>query len=151
MKALPVVSISIPDQKKGVLKIFDQLAIMEFRRRKGARSRLAVKAFEEYIDKHYPGNPQTLLFNQSKLLDPRRERAAINFLRFRIKLPIRLIANIVGRSTGHVYNICKKTGTIKVSYIPKNQKFPCHTYRKRFQAFMRGEYREPKEAFRFRG
>lgn len=142
-----VVSFSVPPDKNQVLKLFDELAMREYRRRKGARSKLILKAMQEYLDHHYPGQPQPPLFNLQRLFDPHRDRAAIAFLRNQHKLSVRKISKIVGRSIHYVYDVCEKVGAIEEPpRWPKGRRFPYETYRKAFERFMNGIPLE--EAFR---
>lgn len=142
-----VISISVPPDKQPILKRIDELALREYRRSKGARSKLTLKAWQEYLDNHYPGNPQPPLFNLSRLQDESMDKRAIIFLRIHRKLGFKRIAKIVGRSVGYVYDTCKDLKEIKP--IRYGGRFPFETYRKRFEALMKGEYATPQEAFRF--
>jgi len=143
-----VISLSIPRDMQAVLKAFDELALLEYRRRKGTRSKLILRAMKEYVDHHYPGNPQTPLFDQTRLHDPGRIKAAINFLRFQRKLSIRKISKIVGLSKSEVHRVCERVG-FDVQPLSFKGRFPYDAYRERLKDFMAGRYATPREAFTF--
>ena len=138
-----IITVSIPHEKAHILNRFNQLVRVE--RLRGGRSELVVRAMKEYIDHHWPGNPQQTFQLPSPSLDPHRDRAAINFLRFQVKLPIRQICKIVRRSTGYVLEACHSpTGFRGITIEKKMLKI----YRKRFEGWMAGRYESLKEAFR---
>jgi len=144
MKSTPkeriVVSISVPPEKRHILEQFDKLVRLE--RLKRGRSELTIRAWKEYIDHHWPGNPQQT-FMLPSTTDPHRDKAAINFLRHHVRLPIRQIAKVVGRSNAYVLEACGATRfrgvRVKATTI--------RLLRERFRGFMEGRYKTPKEAF----
>ena len=117
---------------------------------------------EEYYERHWPGNPQkALLVSLPKPVDNRRierRNAAIVFLRFRSKLPYRMIAKVVGESYGSVRRVCKRVleyglyqefnGRRRPKSILKKN---LESYRKRYRMFLRGEINKLDEAFKFGG
>lgn len=140
-KQRTIVTISVPSEKKHILERFDKLVRVE--RNKGGRSALTIRAWREYIDHHWPGNPQKTLPQPSRA-DPHKDRAAINFLRHHAKLPLRQIAKIVGRSLGYVHEACGKTAFRGRRVNRKTIRI----YKERFHAFMEGRYSTTREAFR---
>jgi len=135
-----LVTINVPPDKRHILEKFDKLVRLE--RLRGGRSELTIRAWKEYIDHHWPGNPQQTFYLPS-IADPHRDRAAINFLRHQAKLPITQIAKIVGRSVGYVYKACGSSGFRAVRVKAKTLRL----LKERFKGFMEGRYESPKEAF----
>jgi len=138
-----VVSISVPIEEKHVLEQFDKLARLE----RIGRSELTIRAWKEYIDHHFPGNPQTVLM-PPPIADPTRDRAAINFLRYRIKLPFRQIAKIVGRSKGYVIKWATTHGRGEGYRGMRVNPGTLRKYRERFRGWIEGRYDTLEEAFR---
>lgn len=135
-----LVSISVPDKKKHILEKFDALVAIE--RPKGKRSELTIRAWKEYVDHHWKGNPQST-FPLPAIADPHRDRAAIMFLRYRVKLPLSQIARIVNRSLGYVHKAC---GSSDFRASKVNVKM-LRLLKERFHGFIQGRYETPKEAF----
>jgi len=135
----------VPPEKRHILEQFDKLVRLE--RLRAGRSELTIRAWKEYIDRHWPGNPQLTLM-PPPIADPTRDRAAINFLRHRVRLPVRQIARIVGRSKSYVTKWSTTHGRgEKLRGIRVNER-TMRTYRERFLAWMRGRYETLEEAFR---
>lgn len=133
-----IVSFSVPPEDQWVIDRLNVLARMEGGRR--ARSRYILMLLKEGIARHSHGNPQLKLMP----VDPRRDKAAINFLRHRMHLPIRQISRIVDRSPPYVLKACGATGF-------RGRKVSLETlriYRERFKGWMTGRYETLEEAFK---
>jgi len=135
-----LISFSVKPEYKHILDQFDKLVAIE--RPRGGRSALLLRAMKEYLDHHWPGNPQQTFVLPSPA-DPHRDKAAINFLRHRVRLPIRQIAKIVGRSIPYVQKACGVTEFRGERIAPKTVRL----FKERFRGFMEGRYKTPKEAF----
>lgn len=133
-----IVSFSVPPKDRWVIDRLNVLARIEGGKR--ARSRYILMLLKEGIAKHSHGNPQSRLTP----VDPRRDKAAINFLRHRLHLPIRQICRIVDRSAPYVLKACGATGF-------RGRRVKAETleiYRERFKGWMIGRYETLEEAFK---
>ena len=156
LKVRVIISINVPKDKAQIVELFDELARVE----RMSRSELALRAFKEYLENHWPGNPQRSIVNPTlpalPALDPARAEArirrAIVFLRFSAKLSYKQVADVVGKSYGYVYRLCSELGRFdnrrsNFRGAAKAFKKNILKYRKRFRAYVEGRFQEPEEAF----
>lgn len=143
------VSISIPSTFESLLKTFDRLARMEYGRK--GRSRLMIRAMDEYVQRHYPGNPQGVLADEPETeIDGSlftREKAGVVFLKVKCRLSIRQIAKVTYLSRSAIYRILKEEGVKSKPAYQKKNTFEVNLWRERWMLFKRGM--GPEEAFNF--
>ncbi len=146
-----ITSLSLPPDSREVLKWFDIRAKADG----VSRSKLIYHAMREYRKNHWKGNPQTFLEDSPSEIpqfsDPHRDKAAINFLRNIVGMPIRDISLIVERSIGY---IVKSLGKTRGKKRPRRTKQQIHffrmnliKYQEGFRLFMDGKKRL-REAFK---
>jgi len=104
------------------------------------RSKLLRQAMEEYVERHFPGNPQTILFDVDDVnpfeYQQARLEAGVRRLKSKCKLSIRQICRVTSIGRGRVQRIVKG---IKVKPIRLGKgKFDVNGWRHKWRLFKRG-------------
>ena len=160
------ITINIPSEKREILDNFDALVRLETGKDYGGRSEWVLKALEEYYQHHWPGNPQKPLLvslpKPAENMKVSRRNATIVFLRFKCYLPYRKIAQVVEEGYDAVRRVCKRHSSKYPDFYKefngrKRPRIPAENwerslklYRKRYRMYLRGEFKGPDEAFKFR-
>jgi len=137
-----IISISVPGKYKPVLEAFDRLVRLE--RCKYGRSELTIRAWQEYLERHSLGNPQTVLEDRAASEETRLQ-AGVRYLKVKCKLSIRQIAQITGRGRGTVQRVVKGVDVKPV--LVRKGNFDLNVWRQRWILFKQGVPAE--EAFKW--
>ena len=159
------ITINVPVEKREILDNFDRLVRLETGKDYGGRSEWALKAFDEFYRRHWPGNPQKPLLvslpKPAENVKVTRRNAAIIFLRFQSHLSYRQISGIVDEGYDAIRRLCKTqilkypkfyqefNGRSRPRSMAKKFKNLLPLYRNRYRMFLRRDIEKLEEAFKF--